>query len=145
MNARLNDLTEAELAEWQYAHRDELESDDGEEVDAEISPQLSVTMSFRLPGAEADAIREAARDAELSLSEWIRQACAAALEPDERAGSRRAAEAELRDATRELEALARRLEAAAHREASTAKRSRKKKAVRKKTTRTATGKSSRRT
>jgi hypothetical protein len=34
---------------------------------------LSVTMSFRLPGAEADSIREAARAAGMSLSEWIRQ------------------------------------------------------------------------
>lgn len=142
---RLNDMTEAELAEWQYAHRDELESDQGAEVEVEISPQLSATISFRLPGAEADAIREAARDAGASLSEWIRQACAAALEPDETPGSRQAVQAELRDATRELEALVRRLDDVAHREALTAKRARKKKAARKKTTRSATGKSSRRT
>jgi hypothetical protein len=38
----------------------------------EISPQLSVTMSFRLPGAEADAIRQAADAADMTLSEWIR-------------------------------------------------------------------------
>lgn len=146
MNARLNDMTDAELAEWQYAHRDELESGEGDEVDVEISPQLSVTISFRLPGAEADAIREAAGDAGLSLSEWIRQACADALEPDETASSRRAVQAELRGATRELEALVRRLDAAARRGSSAAKGVRKrKKSVRKRTTRTATGKSSRRT
>ena len=145
MSARLNDMTDEELAEWQYAHRNELESDEGEEVEVEFSPQLSVTISFRLPGAEAEAIRGAARNAGFSLSEWIRQACAAALEPDEPAGSRRAVQTELRDATRELEALARRLDAAAHREASAAKRSRKKKAAREGTRRTATGKSSRRT
>jgi hypothetical protein len=121
MNARLDDMTDAELAEWQYAHRDELESAEGEEVEVEISPHLSVTISFRLPGAEADAIREAARDAGVSLSEWIRQACAEALEPDEAASSRRAVQAELRDATRELEALVRRLDAAARRGSSAAK------------------------
>ena len=142
MNTKLNDLSEAELAEWQYAHRDELESEEGEEVEVEISPQLSVTISFRLPGGEADAIREAARDAGVSLSEWIREACAATLEPDEDAGSRREVQTELRDATRELEALARRLDAVVHRGASGAKRVRKKKPVQKKTTRTATGKSS---
>ena len=141
MNARLNDMTEAELAEWQYAHRDELESEEGEEVEVEISPQLSVTISFRLPGAEADAIREAARDAGLSLSEWIRQACAAALEPDETTRSRRGIQTELREATRELEALAQRLNAVAHREPPAAKRSRKK-APRQETTRTASGKAS---
>jgi predicted HicB family RNase H-like nuclease len=86
MDARPDDMTDAQLARWQYAPRDELASDEGEAVEVEISPQLSVTISFRLPGAEADAIREAARDAGVSLSEWIRQACAAALEPDEATG-----------------------------------------------------------
>lgn len=144
MNTTLNNMTDAELAEWQYAHRDELESDEGEEVELEISPQLSVTISFRLPGAEADAIREAARDAGVSLSEWIRQACADALQPDETGNRRRAVQAELRDASRDLEALARRLDAAARRDALVATGRRKKK-VGKKTARTATGKSSRST
>jgi hypothetical protein len=108
-----NELTEAELAEWQYAHREELDSEEGEEVEVEISPQLSVTISFRLPGAEADAIREAAGVSGLSLSEWIRQACADALDPAESASSGRKAQAELREAGRELEKLARRLSSAA--------------------------------
>jgi hypothetical protein len=125
MNAGPDDMTDAELAEWQYAHRDELDADEGEEVEVEVSPQLSVTISFRLPGAEADAIRGAARDAGVSLSAWIRDACADALVPDESARSGRAIEAELRDATRELEMLARRLDAAAHRGASVAEEHRK--------------------
>lgn len=146
MNARPNDMTEAELAEWQYAHRDELGSDEGEEVEVEISPQLSVTISFRLPGREADAIRVAARDAEVSLSQWIRQACAEGLSPDETASSQRALQAELRDVTHELEALVRRLDAATPRRgASATEGARKKKVVRKKVTRAATDESFRRT
>jgi len=110
----MNDITEAELAEWQYAHRDELDSEQGEEIEVDISPHLSVTLSFRLPGAEADAIRQAAKDAGVTLSEWVRQACHDALDPDRSTRSHRAVQSELRDATRQLEELARRLEAAAH-------------------------------
>jgi transposase-like protein len=142
MNSRPNDMTEAQLAEWQYAHRPELESDEGEEVEVDISPQLSVTISFRLPGAEADAIREAAREAGLSLSQWIRQACADALDPDNTGDSRRAAQAELRDATRQLETLARRLGAAARKQTPSGGRTREKMAVRKNTGRAAAKKAS---
>lgn len=115
MNARLNEFTEGELAAWQYDHRDELDSKEGEKVEVDISPQLSVTLSFRLPGAEADAIRQAATAAGMSLSEWIRQACSDALDPDRRARSHRAVQTELRDATHQLEELARRLDAASRR------------------------------
>lgn len=110
----MNDIPEAELAEWQYAHRDEFDADRGEEIDANVSPHLSVTISFRLPGDETDAIRQAARDAGMTLSEWVRQACSDALDPDRSARSHRAVQSELRDATRQLEELARRLDAAAH-------------------------------
>lgn len=82
MSEPLDQLSEAELAEWQYAHRDELDSEQGELVDVEISPHVSVTMSFRLPGTEADAIRRAAADAGVTMSEWIREACSnAATDP----------------------------------------------------------------
>lgn len=114
MNAKMNDITEAELAEWQYAHRDELDSEQGEEIDVNISPHLSVTISFRLPGDEADAIRRAAKEAGMTLSEWVRQACSDALDPDRSARRHRAVQSELHDATRQLEELARRLDAAAH-------------------------------
>jgi hypothetical protein len=125
MNARPDDMTDAALAKWQYAHRDELDADEGDEVEVEISPQVSVTISFRLPGAEADAIRGAARDAGVSLSAWIRHACADAFAADETPSSRRAIEAELRDCARELEVLARRLDAAAHRGAAAVEEHRK--------------------
>jgi len=66
-----DEMSDAELAEHHWQHReDEL----GEEVDFEIVKPLRVTMSFRLPAEEADAIREAAAAAGTSLSEWIRWA-----------------------------------------------------------------------
>jgi predicted HicB family RNase H-like nuclease len=75
-------FTDAEQADWHYAHRGELEQEPGEAVDVEFAANLSVGMSFRLPGTEADAIRAAAGAAEMSLSEWIRQACAEAAADD---------------------------------------------------------------
>jgi hypothetical protein len=112
MSRDLNEMTDAELAEWQYAHRDELEAEEGELVDVEFAPQVSVTMSFRLSGAEADAIRDAANDAGLSVSEWIRQVCAEAVDPDEGASARRDVETELAEAEQQLEVMRERLEAA---------------------------------
>lgn len=70
-------LTEAELAEYHYRHKDDPELD-GEPVAATIARPLSVTMSFRLPAQEAAAIREASENSGLSQSEWIRAACTAA-------------------------------------------------------------------
>ncbi len=76
-------MSERELADWQYAHRDELDAEQGDEVDAHISSSLSVTLSFRLPAAEADSIRTAAADSGLTLSEWIRRACASSADESE--------------------------------------------------------------
>jgi len=106
----LRDLSEAELAEWQYAHRQELDAENGEVVDVEISPQLSVTMSFRLPGAEADAIREAADAADMTLSEWIRSACAEALDSDGDGARRQTVDEELAKANQLVALLERRLQ-----------------------------------
>jgi hypothetical protein len=65
------EMSDTELAEYHWQHReDEL----GEEVEFEFAKPLRVTMSFRLPAAEADAIRKAAAVAGTSLSEWIRWA-----------------------------------------------------------------------
>jgi uncharacterized protein (DUF1778 family) len=64
-------MSDAELAEYHWQHRDDKL---GEEVEFEIAKPLRVTMSFRLPAQEADAIREAATAAGTSLSEWIRWA-----------------------------------------------------------------------
>jgi hypothetical protein len=112
MSRDLNEMTDAEFAEWQYAHRDELDAEEGEPVDVEFAPQVSVTMSFRLSGAEADAIRDAAKDAGVSVSEWIRGVCAEAVDPDEGTSARRDVETELAEAERQLDAMRERLEAA---------------------------------
>ncbi len=111
MNKDLNELTEAELAEWQYAHRDELDAEEGEEAEVEFAPQVSVTMSFRLSGAEADTIRDAAREAGLSLSEWIRRTAADAMRPDGGRRNRNDVDKELLKTERELDAMRKRLEA----------------------------------
>lgn len=66
-----DEMSDAELAEHHWQHRDD---ELGEEVEFEIAKPLRVTMSFRLPAEEADAIREAAAAAGTSLSEWIRWA-----------------------------------------------------------------------
>lgn len=80
-------LTEAQLADWQYAHMDELDAIEGEPVEFEVSPNLSLVMSFRLSGEEAEAIRLAAKAAGMTLSEWIRSACADAIRADTEDGT----------------------------------------------------------
>lgn len=75
---RKEEMTDAELADYHYAHRDDPELD-GERVEATISRPLGVTMSFRMPRDEALAIRAAVEASGLTQSEWIRAACAAAL------------------------------------------------------------------
>jgi hypothetical protein len=66
-----DEMSDAELAEYHWEHRDD---ELGEEVEFEVAKPLRVTMSFRLPAQEADAIRAAAAAAGTSLSEWIRWA-----------------------------------------------------------------------
>ncbi|MGH3834070.1 MAG: plasmid mobilization protein [Pseudonocardiaceae bacterium] len=66
-----DEMSDAELAEYHWQHRDD---GLGEEVEFEVAKPLRVTMSFRLPAQEADAIRAAATAAGTSLSEWIRWA-----------------------------------------------------------------------
>lgn len=77
-------MTDAELADYQYAHRDApLGADaDLEDVGVEIAHPLSVSMSFRLPPHEAKAMRSAAEQAGMSVSDWIRRACSAAASED---------------------------------------------------------------
>lgn len=96
-------LSEEELASWQYEHRDELDADRGEEVDVVVAADLAVTMSFRLSGPEADAIRAAAQAAGLTLSEWIRRACAVAVAEQAEHGPDDAVERALEDAIRSLD------------------------------------------
>lgn len=78
-------MTEAELAEYQWEHRDD---DLGEQVEFEVASPLAVTMSFRLPASEAARIRQAAEAAGMSLSEWIRRACEDAATVDAAAAPR---------------------------------------------------------
>ncbi|MBA2471571.1 MAG: hypothetical protein DLM61_26660 [Pseudonocardiales bacterium] len=75
-------MTDAELADYQYAHRDNPLGDDADlqEVEVDIAQPLSVSMSFRLPPNEASAIRAVAERAGMSMSDWIRAVCAAAAE-----------------------------------------------------------------
>lgn len=78
-----SEITEAELAQWQYDHRAQLDADaEVDEVveDLEITAEVSITMSFRLPGTEADAIRETAAARGQTLTEFIRSACRAAVD-----------------------------------------------------------------
>lgn len=77
-------MTDAELADYQYAHRDTpLGADaDLEDVEVEIAHPFSVSMSFRLPAHEAEAIRSAAEQAGMSVSDWIRGVCSAAASED---------------------------------------------------------------
>ncbi|MGH3545579.1 MAG: plasmid mobilization protein [Mycobacteriales bacterium] len=76
-------LTDAEVADWQYAHRAEMDVDleVGEIIAVEYPETISVTMSFRAPAQEAQAIRHAAAERGMSLSEWIRAACETATVP----------------------------------------------------------------
>jgi hypothetical protein len=81
-----------------------------------------VTMSVRLPGVEADVIRNAAAAADMSLSEWIRQACADAAVPDRVSRRRRDLETALLEAEQQLDAVKRRLQSARKKGSRTASR-----------------------
>ncbi|MCA1676578.1 MAG: hypothetical protein LC799_31860 [Actinobacteria bacterium] len=77
-------MTDAELAAYQYSHREDPLGDEAdlEKVEVEIAHPLSVSMSFRLPPEEASAIRAAAERAGMSMSDWIRGVCTAAAQAD---------------------------------------------------------------
>jgi hypothetical protein len=76
-------MSDAEIADWQYAHRDELDealgTDDYETVNAEPAKDVATVTSFRMPPGELEEIRIAAKAEGLTMSEWIRNACKAAL------------------------------------------------------------------
>lgn len=76
-------MTDAEIAKWQYEHRDELDAeldaDDYETVDATPAKDVATVTSFRMPPGELEQIRLAARADGLTMSEWIRNACKSAL------------------------------------------------------------------
>ena len=76
-------MTDAEIADWQYAHREELDAvldgDDYETVEAEPAKDVATVTSFRMPPGELEQIRIAAKAEGVTMSEWIRSACKAAL------------------------------------------------------------------
>jgi len=73
---------------------------------------LDVGGPSRLPGAEADAIRQAAREANLTLYEWIRRACASARHPEVR--PQQDVQTELHELARVLQTVTHRVEAVGH-------------------------------
>lgn len=77
-------MTDAELANYHYAHGDNPLGDetDLEDIEVEIAHPLSVSMSFRLPPEEASAIRAAAGRDGMNMSDWIRGVCSAAAAGD---------------------------------------------------------------
>ncbi|MGH3802844.1 MAG: DUF6887 family protein [Pseudonocardiaceae bacterium] len=77
-------MTDVELADYQYAHRDDPLGAEADLEEVEIAHPLSVSMSFRLPPLEASAIRAAAEQAGMSVSDWIRGVCSAAAGTDAR-------------------------------------------------------------
>jgi hypothetical protein len=72
----------ADAAYWNE-HLADPDIDDGEVVEVEIARPLTSTFSLRIPAAELDAIRAAASNAGVSVSEWVRTACTTALSTPE--------------------------------------------------------------
>jgi hypothetical protein len=76
-------MSDAEIAGWQYARRteldDALDSDDYETVEAQSAKDVATITSFRMPPGELEQIRTAAKTDGVTMSEWIRNACTAAL------------------------------------------------------------------
>lgn len=76
-------MNDAEIADWQYAHRRELDAaidtDDYETVGAVPAKEPATVTSFRMPPGELEQIRAAAAAEGVTMSEWIRHACTSAL------------------------------------------------------------------
>jgi hypothetical protein len=69
-------MTEAELAEYFYAHRDDLA---GEEVPSRTPERMDVMISARFTPSEAVELRAAAEQARMSVSAFLRQRVMATL------------------------------------------------------------------
>jgi hypothetical protein len=72
-----DEMTEAELAEYYYSHRDELA---GEEVTSRTPARMDVMVSARFSKTEAAKVRAAAARANMSLSAFLRRRVLASLE-----------------------------------------------------------------
>ncbi|MHB1535332.1 MAG: plasmid mobilization protein [Acidimicrobiales bacterium] len=67
----LGEMTEAELAEHYYSHRDDIDSGGEEEVD--YVPPRAARVAIRLSFEEERRIRQAAEAAGMSVSAFLRQ------------------------------------------------------------------------
>ncbi len=76
---RRDPKTEKELAAELHAHRDDPGEWGETPVEAEISPQRGVLMSFRLSSVEFISMQKAAQASGESLSEFVRNAIALRL------------------------------------------------------------------
>lgn len=72
-----DEMTEAELADYYYSHRDDLA---GEEVPSHTPSRLDVMISARFSAAEAAKVRAAAQRARMSVSAFLRQQALAAVD-----------------------------------------------------------------
>lgn len=76
MTRDIDQMTEAERAEFYEQHAGDIMADEGEEIPVEhSSAPASVTMSFQVSQEEARLIRKVAKAAGLTQSEWIRSMC----------------------------------------------------------------------
>ena len=64
-----------------YEHRNDPDEWDDQPVEIEVRPARSEVVSFRLPSDELDRVAEAAQAAGESLSQFVRGALSARLEP----------------------------------------------------------------
>jgi hypothetical protein len=71
-----DDMTEAELAQYYYTHRDDLA---GDEVPSRVPERMDVMISARFTQSEAAEVRAAAERARMSISAFLRQRVMASL------------------------------------------------------------------
>lgn len=71
-----DEMTEAELADYFYRHRDDIA---GEEVSSQTPVRLDVMISARFTAAEAARVRAAAERAGMSVSAFLRQQALSAV------------------------------------------------------------------
>lgn len=78
INKNPNDMTEAELAEFYFEHRDDPRMW-GEQVPSREPERLDAIISLRFTKDEATSVREAAKAAGISVSDLLRAAALKAV------------------------------------------------------------------
>ena len=78
----LDEMTEEELSEYYYEHPEAISEDFDADNPIRLAPakDLKINTSIRFTPDEHQAIRDAADQAGMNISEWIRMACAAAVD-----------------------------------------------------------------